>query len=119
MLWRLVILYVRYFVAHSPTVSQKLLPGLKQEYEWLGLCYSQCLQVVALNISTAYKNFFEKRAGYPRHKSKKGKQSIQYPQNVKLEGDYLKLPGAVGKVYCHLTRQFEGSIKTTTISLTP
>ncbi|MBE9170435.1 transposase [Pleurocapsales cyanobacterium LEGE 06147] len=97
---------------------QKLLPELKKEHEWLGLCYSQCLQVVALNLSTAYKNFFEKRGGYPRYKSKKGRQSIQYPQNVKLEGDYLKLPGAVGKVYCRLTRQFEGTIKTTTISLT-
>lgn len=98
---------------------QKLLPKLKKEHDWLGLCYSQCLQVVALNLSTAYKNFFEKRGGYPRYKSKKGRQSIQYPQNVKLEGNYLKLPGAVGKIYCRLTRQFEGTIKTTTISLTP
>ena len=97
---------------------QKLLPQLKKEYEWLGLCYSQCLQVVALNLSTAYKNFFEKRGGYPRYKSKKGRQSIQYPQNVKLEGDYLKLPGKIGKVYCRLTREFEGTIKTVTISRT-
>ena len=98
---------------------QKLLPRLKKEYEWLGLCYSQCLQVVALNLSTAYKNFFEKRGGYPRYKSKNGRQSIQYPQNVKLDGDYLKLPGAVGKVYCRLTRQFEGAIKTVTVSRNP
>ena len=98
---------------------QKLLPHLKQKYEWLGLCYSQCLQVVALNLSTAYKNFFEKRGGYPRYKSKRGRQSIQYPQNVKLEGDYLKLPGSVGKVYCRLTREFEGAIKTVTVSRNP
>ena len=95
---------------------QKMLPQLKKEYDWLGLCYSQCLQVVALNLSTAYKNFFEKRGGYPRYKTKKGKQSIQYPQNVKLDGDYLKLPGSAGKVYCRLTRSFEGTIKTVTIS---
>lgn len=98
---------------------QKLLPQLKKEHEWLGLCYSQCLQVVALNLSTAYKNFFEKRGGYPRYKSKKGKQSIQYPQNAKLEGDCLKLPGKVGKVYCRVTRAFEGSIKTVTVSKNP
>ena len=97
---------------------QKMLPQLKKEYDWLGLCYSQCLQVVALNLSTAYKNFFEKRGGYPRYKTKKGKQSIQYPQNVKLDGDYLKLPGSVGKVYCRLTRTFEGTIKTVTVSRT-
>lgn len=98
---------------------QYLLPKLKQEFEWLGSCYSQCLQVVALNISTAYKNFFEKRGGYPKYKSKKGKQSIQFPQNVKLQDDYLKLPGKIGKIYCRLTKQFDGKIKTVTISLTP
>lgn len=97
----------------------KLLPDLKKEYQWLGLCYSQCLQMVALNLSTAYKNFFEKRSGYPRYKSKKSKQSIQYPQNVKLDGDYLKLPGKVGKIYCQVTRSFEGQIKTVTVSRNP
>jgi hypothetical protein len=30
---------------------QGLLPALKQEYEWLKDPYSQCLQVVALNLS--------------------------------------------------------------------
>lgn len=103
----------------SRNAIQSLLPKLKQEYEWLGLCYSQCLQVVALNLSTAYKNFFDKRAGYPRYKSKHGKQSISYPQKVKVEDDYIKFPGKVGKVYCRFTRSFEGKIKTTTISRTP
>jgi len=42
---------------------QGLLPSLKQEYPWLKSdVYSQCLQVVALNLANAYKNFFEKRA---------------------------------------------------------
>ena len=100
----------------SRNAIQSLLPSLKKEYEWLGLCYSQCLQVVALNLSTAYKNFFEKRGGYPRFKSKHGKQSISYPQKVKIDGDYLKFPGKVGKVYCRFTRIFEGTIKTVTIS---
>ena len=100
----------------SRNAMQSLLPSLKKEYEWLGLCYSQCLQVVALNLSTAYKNFFEKRGGYPRYKSKQRAQSISYPQKVKIDGDYLKFPGKVGKVYCRFTRVFEGEIKTVTIS---
>ena len=95
-----------------------MLPNLKKEYDWLGLCYSQCLQVVALNLSTAYKNFFEKRGGYPCYKSKHGKQSISYPQKVKIEDDYLKFPGKVGLVYCRFTRVFKGTIKTVTISKT-
>ena len=100
----------------SRKVIQGLLPGLKKEYPWLTDAYSQCLQVVALNLSTAYKHFFEKRAKLPRFKSKHGRQSISYPANVKFEGDYLKLPGRVGLVYCRRHRNFEGTIKTVTIS---
>ncbi len=94
---------------------QGWLPQLKKEYEWLTDAYSQCLQVVALNLSTAYKNFFDKRAKLPRFKSKHGRQSISYPANVKFEGDYLKLP-KIGLVYCVRHREFEGTIKTVTIS---
>ncbi|MEB3190976.1 MAG: RNA-guided endonuclease TnpB family protein [Snowella sp.] len=97
---------------------QQLLPQLKKEHEWLTDAYSQCLQVVALNLSTAYRNFFDKRARLPRFKSKHGRQSISYPANVKLEGDYLKLP-KIGLVYCVRHREFEGTIKTVTISKNP
>ncbi|MBE9142509.1 RNA-guided endonuclease InsQ/TnpB family protein [Planktothrix mougeotii] len=98
---------------------QGLLPQLKKEYLWLKDAYSQCLQVVALNLSIAYKNFFEKRTRLPRFKSKHGRQSISYPQNVKFEGDYLKLPGQVGLIYCRRHREIEGKIKTVTISKNP
>ncbi|MFM6899645.1 MAG: RNA-guided endonuclease TnpB family protein, partial [Microcystis panniformis] len=64
-------------------------------------------------------NFFEKRARLPRFKSKHGKQSISYPAKVKFEGDYLKLPGKVGLVYCVRHREFAGTIKTVTISKNP
>jgi putative transposase len=97
---------------------QGLLPELKKEYSWLSDAYSQCLQVVALNLSTAYKNFFDKRAKLPRFKSKHGRQSISYPANVKFEDDYLKLP-KIGLVYCVRHREFEGTIKTVTVSLNP
>jgi putative transposase len=100
----------------SRNYIQGLLPKLKKEYPWLSNAYSQCLQVVALNLSTAYKNFFDKRANLPRFKSKHGRQSISYPANVKFEGDYLKLPGKVGLVYCRRHRDFEGTIKTVTVS---
>ena len=97
---------------------QGWLPQLKKKYEWLSDAYSQCLQVVALNLSTAYKNFFDKRAKLPRFKSKHGRQSISYPANVKFEGDYLKLP-KIGLVYCVRHRDFEGTIKTVTVSKNP
>ncbi|MBD2189543.1 IS200/IS605 family element RNA-guided endonuclease TnpB [Pseudanabaena mucicola] len=97
---------------------QGLLPALKKEYEWLTEPYSQCLQVVALNLSTAYKNFFDKRAMLPKFKSKHGRQSISYPQNVKFDGDKINLP-KIGLVHCQRHRDFEGTIKTVTVSRNP
>jgi putative transposase len=83
----------------------KLLPNLKkpEETQWLSECYSQVLQSTTLNLVTAYKNFFESRAKYPRFKSKKNRQSIQYPQSVKLVDDFLKFPGRVGIVKACVT----------------
>ena len=97
---------------------QGLLPALKKEYEWLKEPYSQCLQVVALNLSTAYKNFFDKRALLPKFKSKHGRQSISYPQNVKFDGDKINLP-KIGLVHCQRHRDFEGDVKTVTVSRNP
>ncbi|NET04882.1 MAG: IS200/IS605 family element transposase accessory protein TnpB [Symploca sp. SIO2B6] len=99
----------------------KYLPKLKKEKEteWLSSCYSQVLQSVTLNLVTAYKNFFEGRAKYPRFKCKKNRQSLQYPQKVKVVDGCLKFPGRVGIVKTKLHRPIEGTIKTVTISMTP
>ncbi|CAA9587287.1 Mobile element protein [uncultured Synechococcales cyanobacterium] len=95
---------------------QALLPHLKKELEWLKTPYSQCLQVVALNLSRAFINFFEKRAEYPSFKSRHGKQSISYPQNVKLVENAIKFPGTLGIVKAVIHRPVEGAVKTVTIS---
>ena len=99
-----------------------MLPKLKkaEETEWLKTCYSQVLQAATLNLVTAYKNFFQGRARFPRFKSKKRKQSIQYPQKVKLVNGKLKFPGKVGVIKTKFDkRPIEGEIKTVTISMTP
>jgi len=95
---------------------QKQLPELKKEYKWLKQPYSQCLQVVCLNLSRAFINFFERRASYPRFKSKHKKQSLTYPQNVKiLDSDYLSFP-KLGNIQAKIHRQIESNIKTVTIT---
>ncbi|WP_427161985.1 RNA-guided endonuclease InsQ/TnpB family protein [Aliinostoc sp. HNIBRCY26] len=98
-----------------------LLPNLKKakDTKWLADCYSQVLQATTLNLTTAYKNFFDKRAGFPRFKSKHGKQSIQYPQNVKIVDGNVKLPGNIGIVRAKIHRPIEGKIKTVTVSKSP
>ncbi len=54
----------------------------------------------------------------PRFKSKHGRQSISYPQNVKFDGDKINLP-KIGLVHCQRHRDFEGDIKTVTVSRNP
>jgi putative transposase len=97
------------------------LPTLKKAEEtiWLADCYSQVLQATTLNLTTAYKNFFDGRARFPRFKSKHGKQSLQYPQNVKIVDSNVKLPGNIGVVKAKIHRLIEGKIKTVTVSKTP
>lgn len=98
-----------------------LLPALKkaEDTKWLADCYSQVLQATTLNLTTAYKNFFDKRAGFPKFKSKQGKQSIQYPQHVKIVDGNVKIPGNIGIVKARIHRPIEGKIKTVTVSKTP
>ncbi|MEG3926113.1 RNA-guided endonuclease TnpB family protein [Microcoleus sp. T3_D1] len=97
-----------------------LLPKLKkaEDTQWLADCYSQVLQATTLNLTAAYKNFFEGRARFPRFKSKHGRQSIQYPQKVKIVNGNVRLPGKIGEVTAKIHRPIEGKIKTVTISQT-
>ena len=94
---------------------KKQIPALKKEHEWLKLTYSQCLQQVCLNLGVAFNNFFERRAKYPKFKSKHDKQSIQYPQNVKVLESSISLP-KIGGVKAVIHRSIEGKVKTVTIS---
>ena len=90
------------------------LPKLKQEFEWLSNADSQALQQSLQNLSRAFENFFQKRGKYPRFKSKHGRQSIQYPQRVKIDGSRVYLP-KVGWVKCVVHREIIGKFKTVTV----
>ncbi|MGK7874676.1 MAG: RNA-guided endonuclease InsQ/TnpB family protein [Xenococcaceae cyanobacterium] len=101
----------------SALTLKKWLPKLKKEYTWLKETYSQVLQSSVLGLGRAFINFFEKRAEFPRFKSKYGKQSLQYPQNVKLLSGALVFP-KLGTIKAKIHRQFPGYLKTVTISKT-
>ena len=101
------------------TELNAMLPELKKELPWLKTdCYSQVLQATTKNLEQAMKNWFEGRAKKPRFKAKKNKQSISFPQNVTIVGEYLKIP-KVGLVKAKITQEIEGKIKTVTISVNP
>jgi putative transposase len=96
---------------------KKQIPVWKTEFEWLKECYSQCLQQSILNLSQAFGNFFDGRTGYPTFKNRHGRQSIQYPQNVKVLNDAeIKFPGNLGTVKAKVHRELIGILKTVTVS---
>jgi putative transposase len=99
---------------------KKSIPLWKAEFDWLSKCYSQCLQQSVLNLGVAFGNFFDGRAMYPTFKKRQGKQSIQYPQNVKVLSDcQIKFPGKLGVVEARVHRDIEGKVKTVTLSKNP
>jgi len=104
----------------SALTMKKQIPALKAEHEWLTECYSQCLQQSVLNLSQAFQNFFEGRAKYPNFKSKHQRQSVQFPQNVKvISASEIKFPGLLGTVAAKIHRPIEGQLKTVTVSQMP
>ncbi|WP_333273693.1 MULTISPECIES: RNA-guided endonuclease TnpB family protein [unclassified Microcoleus] len=104
----------------SAFTMKKQLPIWKTEFEWLKECYSQCLQSSVLNLSQAFINFFDGRTAYPIFKKRHGKQSIQFPQNVKILGaEEIKFPGNLGIVKAKIHRKLVGHVKTVTVSKMP
>lgn len=99
---------------------KKQIPAWKAEHEWLKECYSQCLQSSVLNLSQAFINFFDGRAKYPTFKTRHGRQSLQYPANVKrLSNLEIKFPGKLGVVKAKVHRDVAGKLKTVTLSRMP
>ncbi|NEO38702.1 MAG: IS200/IS605 family element transposase accessory protein TnpB [Moorea sp. SIOASIH] len=98
----------------------KLIALLKKEFPWLKDCYSQVLQMSMRNLGDALSDFFKGKARHPRYKSKfKSRQSIQFPENVKLKGRVsIAFPGRIGAVKASIHRSLDGKIKTVTLSKT-
>lgn len=100
----------------------KALPALKsaEETAWLKGVYSQTLQSALRNLDSAYTRFFREKKGFPKFKSKHGKQSFQVPQGASAEFSVgtITLP-KIGALKAVLSRRFTGTVKTVTISRTP
>ena len=63
------------------------------EMAWLREADSQLLQQALKDLDRAFKAFFEKRAGFPRFKSKKRDEPrFRIPQRVKVEGSKVYVP---------------------------
>ncbi|NNG81131.1 RNA-guided endonuclease TnpB family protein [Acinetobacter sp. ANC 5378] len=114
--------YEKYKKSLSRKEIQDQLVSLKKipEFEWLNKVNSQSLLSSLLHVYTAFGNFFKGRAKFPKFKSKKIPQrSYQCPQHctVSFTSGVLNLPKIKG-IKTVFSRQFDGKIKTVTISKT-
>lgn len=96
------------------------LPALKKDFVWLKEINAQSLQMTIRNLDNAYTRFFKGQGDFPKHKSKKDRQSYQLPQEVRIdfENNKIKLPKFKKTIKIVIDRQFEGNIKTCTVSKT-
>lgn len=66
---------------------------LKKDNPWLAEVPAVPLQQGIRNQQAAFKNFFDKRSGYPKFKKKKNHQSFRLVGNaVRWDGENLKIP---------------------------
>ncbi|MGG3018283.1 RNA-guided endonuclease TnpB family protein [Geobacillus stearothermophilus] len=67
----------------------------KKEFPWLKEVDSLALANAQLNLQKAFQHFFSGRAGFPKFKNRKAKQSYTTNMvngNIKLSDGYIKLP---------------------------
>jgi putative transposase len=92
------------------------LTALKQQPEtaWLQAVDSQAMQQVLADLQRAYRNFFEKRARFPRFKSRKRDQArFRIPQRVKVVDGRVYVP-KVGLVGIRQSQPVDGATKSAT-----
>ncbi|EJF4877290.1 transposase [Escherichia coli] len=87
------------------------------ETQWLKDSPSQPLQQPLKDLERAYKNFFRKRAAFPRFKKRGQNDAFRYPQGVKLdqENSRIFLP-KLGWMRYRNSRQVTGVVKNVTVS---
>lgn len=95
----------------------------KKEFPWLKEVDSLALANAQMNLQSAYNNFFKRPdVGFPKFKSKKNHYYSYTTNNqkgsVSISDRYIKLP-KIGLVKVKKHRDFEGIIKSVTVSKTP
>ena len=94
----------------------------KKEFEWLKDVDSLALANAQINLQSAYNNFFKRpEVGFPKFKSKKNHFSYTTNNqggNIYVSDRYIKLP-KIGLVKVKRHRDFEGLIKSVTVSKNP
>lgn len=96
----------------------------KKEFPWLKEVDSLALANAQMNLDKAYKNFFrDKSVGFPKFKSKKNNYHSFTTNNQKgtifIDNGYIKIPKLKIMIKIKQHRQFNGLIKSCTVSQVP
>lgn len=95
---------------------------LKAEFSFLSGASSRALQQSRINLETAYQNFFAKRSGFPKFKSKKKSAgAFREPQVnncIEVKENKIKLLKLGWVKLSYLPKDFRGQIKSVNISKT-
>lgn len=101
-----------------PDTCKDLATVLKKENPWLKGADSIALQQSLRHLDTAYSNYFQKRGGYPKFKSKHSAQSYRTMNvhgSIRIDHRAIRIPKA-GWVKIKNSRDFDGRIVSATIS---
>jgi putative transposase len=102
---------IDYNALAAELVALKKLP----DTAFLKESHSQVLQQTMMDLDKAFGAFFDKRAKFPRFKSRKrSPHAFRFPQNVSVDGNSIRVP-KVGRVKAIIHRQPEGVLKSATI----
>ena len=91
----------------------------QEETAWLKEVNAQTLQFAIRSLESAYKNFFKKRAKFPKFKSKHSKNSFTVPQFASVAGGRLFIRKFKEGIKCRVHREIKGKIGKVTITKTP
>jgi putative transposase len=105
--------YIPYTKMASWLIEWKSYP----DTQWLKDAASQPLQQSLKDLERGYKNFFQKRAAFPRFKKRGQNDAFRYPQGVKLDqaNSRISLP-KLGWIRYRNSREVVGEVKNVTVS---
>ncbi|SWB65034.1 Gifsy-1 prophage GlpA [Klebsiella pneumoniae] len=105
--------YIPYTKMTSWLIEWKSIP----DTQWLKDAPSQPLQQSLKDLERGYKNFFQKRAAFPRFKKRGQNDAFRYPQGVKLDqtSNRISLP-KLGWIRYRNSREVIGEVKNVTVS---
>lgn len=111
------------------SMSRLVTEWKRGEFPWLADSVAQCLTQVLIDQDKAFQHFFRRvkcgeKPGYPRFKSRYGKQSVRYQldnriiDNIYRAGEFLKLP-KLGAIKVRWSQVPSGIPKMATVSKDP